>query len=140
MGKAKPAVIARALASSAMPLAGRARILHRFVKLVISEATYTAPGHGRARPEQKHTPAKASYAGPFQAAASHSAIWAAACLLFPPSRATISFVVILETQELFLKAHFTHKPIYVCLPLGIARTLGFGPILLRLLLLLLSLY
>ena len=44
MGKAKPAVIARALASSATPPAGRA-----------------------------------SYVGPFQAAASHSAIWAAAC-------------------------------------------------------------
>jgi len=84
MGKARPAVIARALASSATPPAGRARILHRLVKLVISEATFAAPGHGRARPEQKHTPAKASYAGPFQAAASHSAIWAAAYLLFSP--------------------------------------------------------
>jgi len=29
------------------------------------------------------------YAGPFQAAASHSAIWAPACLLFSPSRASI---------------------------------------------------
>jgi len=91
MGKTKPAVIAQALASSATPPAGRARILHRLVKLVISKATYAAPGHGRARPEQKHTPAKASYAGPFQAAASHSAIWAAACLLISPSRATISW-------------------------------------------------
>jgi len=82
MGKARPAVIKRALASSATPPAERAHILHRLVKLVISEA----PGHGRARPEQKHTPAKASYAGPFQAAASHSAIWVAACLLFSLSR------------------------------------------------------
>jgi len=63
MEKARPAVIARVLASSATPPAGRARILHRLMKLVISEATLTAPGHGRARPEQKHTPAKASYAG-----------------------------------------------------------------------------
>jgi len=77
MGKARPAVIARALVSSVTPPAGRARILHRLVKLVISEATFAAPGHGLARPEQKHAPAKASYAGPFQAAASHSAIWAA---------------------------------------------------------------
>jgi len=53
MGKARPAVIARALASSATPPAGRARILHRLVKLVISEATFAAPGHGRARPEKK---------------------------------------------------------------------------------------
>jgi len=59
------------------------------VKLVISEATLAAPEHGRARPEQKHTPAKASYAGPFQEAASHSATWAPACLLFSPSRASI---------------------------------------------------
>jgi len=59
------------------------------VKLVISEATLAAPEHGRAQPEQKHTPAKASYAGPFQAAAIHSATWAAACLLFSPSRASI---------------------------------------------------
>jgi len=88
MGKARPAVIARALAFSATPPAGRARILHRLVKLVISEATFAAPGHGHARPEQKHTPAKASYAGPFQAAASHSAIWAAACLLFSSSCAS----------------------------------------------------
>ena len=87
MEKAKLAVIARALASSAKPPANRTRILHRLVKLVISEATYAAPGHGRARPEQKHTPAKASYAGPFQAAASHSAIWAATCLLFSPTGA-----------------------------------------------------
>jgi len=55
------------------------------VKLVISEATFAAPEHGHARPEQKHTPAKASYASPFQAAVSHSAIWAAACLLCSPS-------------------------------------------------------
>jgi len=86
MGKARPAVIVRALASSATPPAGRARILHWLEKLVISEDTFAAPGHGLARPEQKHTPAKASYAGPFQAAASHSAIWVAACLLFSPSR------------------------------------------------------
>jgi len=88
MGKAGPAVIARELTSSAALPAGRARILHWLVKLVISEATFAA-GHSRARPEQKHTPDKASYAGPFQAAASHSAIWAAACLLFSPSRASI---------------------------------------------------
>jgi len=74
MGKARPAVITRALASLATPQAGRARIRHWLVKLVISEATFTAPWHGRAWPEQKHTPAKTSYAGPFQAAASHSAI------------------------------------------------------------------
>jgi len=48
-----------------------------------------APEHGRARPEQRHTPAKASYSGPIQAAASHSATWAAACLFFSPSRASI---------------------------------------------------
>jgi len=90
MGKARPAVIARALESSATPPAGRAHIRHRLVKHVILEATFAAFWHGRARPEQKHTPAKASYAGPFQAAASHSAIWAAACLLFSTSRASIS--------------------------------------------------
>jgi len=54
------------------------------VKLVISEATFAAPGHGRARPEQKHTPAKALCAGPFRAPAINSAIWEAACLLFSP--------------------------------------------------------
>jgi len=75
MGKARPTVIARALACSATTPAGRARIRHRLVKLVISEATFATPWHGRAQPEQKHTPAKASYAGPFQAAVSHSAIW-----------------------------------------------------------------
>jgi len=80
MRKARPAVIARALASPATPPAGCARILHWLVKLVISEAIFAPPEHGHARPEQKHTPAKVSYAGPFQAAASHSAIWAAACL------------------------------------------------------------
>ena len=76
MGKARPAVIARALASSATlfvcfvclatPPAGWTRILHRLVKLVILEATFTAPEHGHARPEQKHTLAKASYAGLFR--------------------------------------------------------------------------
>ena len=54
MGKAKPAVITRALASSATPQAGRARIRHWLVKLVISETTFAAPWHGRARPEQTH--------------------------------------------------------------------------------------
>jgi len=57
------------------------------VKLVILGATFAAPEHGHARPEQMHTPAKASYAGPFQAAASRSAIWVAACLLCLQSRA-----------------------------------------------------
>jgi len=52
------------------------RILHLLVKLVISEVTSAAPGHGRAQPEQKYTPAKASYTGPFQTAVSHSAILA----------------------------------------------------------------
>jgi len=89
MGKARPAVIARALASSATPLAGRARIFHWLVKLVISETTLAAPEHGRARPEQKHTPAKASYACPFQAAVRHSVTWAPAYLLFSPSCASI---------------------------------------------------
>jgi len=84
MGKVRPAFITRALASSATPPAGWARILHRLVKRVISEATFAAPEHGHVRPEQEHTPAKASYAGPFQAA-SHSAIWAAAYLLCSPS-------------------------------------------------------
>jgi len=50
MGKARPVVMAWALASSATPPAGRTRILHRLVKLVILEATFAAPGHGRARP------------------------------------------------------------------------------------------
>jgi len=82
MGKARPVVITQALASSATPPAGRARILHRLVKLVISEATFAATGHGRARPEQKHTPAKALYASPFQAASCHSAIRVALPALF----------------------------------------------------------
>jgi hypothetical protein len=66
MGKARPVVIVRVLASSAMPPAGQARIRHLLLKLVISEATFAAPWHGREWPEQKHTPAKASCAGPIQ--------------------------------------------------------------------------
>jgi len=89
MGKARPAVITRAVASSETPPAGRARIRHRLEKLVISEATFAAPWHGRARPKQKHTLAKVSYASPLQAAASHPAIWTAACPLFLPLRASI---------------------------------------------------
>jgi len=64
------------------------------VKLIISEATFAAPDYGHVRPEQKHTPAKASYAGPFQAAASHSAIWTAACLLFSQSCASMVVPVV----------------------------------------------
>ena len=90
MGKSRPAVIARALASLATPQAGRARIRHWLVKLVISEATFAAPEHDHARPEQKHTPAKTSYASPFQATTSQSTIWTAAYLLCSPSRASIS--------------------------------------------------
>ena len=45
-----------------------------FLKLVISEVTCAAPWHGRARPDTKHKPAKASCAGPFQSAASHSVV------------------------------------------------------------------
>jgi len=78
MGKARPAVITWVLASLAPTPAGRARILHQLVKLVISEATFVAPGHGR----EKHTPAKTSYERPLQAAVSHSAMWVAVCLLF----------------------------------------------------------
>jgi len=66
MGKARPVVIARVLASSATPPAGQAHIRHLLLKLVISEATFAAPWHGREWPEQKHTPAKASCAGPIQ--------------------------------------------------------------------------
>ena len=54
MGKARPTVIARALACSATTPAGRTRIRHRLVKLVISEATFATPWHGRAQPEQTH--------------------------------------------------------------------------------------
>ena len=67
MGKARPAVVVWALASSATPPAGRARIRHRLVKLVISKATFVVPWHGRVWLEQQHTPAKASCAGWFQA-------------------------------------------------------------------------
>jgi len=48
MGNTRPAVIVRALASLATPPAGRARIRCRLLKLVISEATFAAPWHGRA--------------------------------------------------------------------------------------------
>jgi len=71
------------------------------VKLVISEATFAAPEHGHARPEQKHTPAKASYAGPFQATASHSAIWAGAYLLCSTSRACILVLCHFERPAFF---------------------------------------
>ena len=60
MGKTRPAVIARTLVFLATFPAGRARILHRLVKLVISEATLAAPEHGlvmygveNANPNQK---------------------------------------------------------------------------------------
>jgi len=57
--------------------------------------------HGHARPEHKHTPAKASYASPLQATASHSAIWAAAFLLCSPSRASILVLCHFERPALF---------------------------------------
>jgi len=50
MGKARPAVIAQALTSSATPPAGRVRIRRRLLKLAISEVTFAAPWHGRAGP------------------------------------------------------------------------------------------
>jgi len=56
MGKARPAVIARALASSVTPPAGRARIRHRLVKTRHFGGHVRSAWHGRARPEQKHTP------------------------------------------------------------------------------------
>ena len=92
MRNARPAGIARALVSSATPPAGRARIRRRLLKLVISEATFAAPWHGRARPEQKHTPAKASCSGPFQAAA---AAWTAACPLSSPSHVPLHRTLVL---------------------------------------------
>jgi len=105
MRNARPAGIARALASSATPPAGRARIRRRLLKLVISEATFAAPWHGRARPEQKHTPAKASCSGPFQAAA---ATWAAACPLSSPSHVTC----IVPQFYMYI---YIHIYIYICI-------------------------
>jgi len=86
MGKARPSVIVRALVSSATPPAGQAHICHWLVKTRLFRGHVRSAWHGRAQPEQKHTPTKASCAGLFQAAVSHFANWAAACLLFSPSR------------------------------------------------------
>jgi len=90
------------------------------VKLVISEPTFAAPDHGHARPEQKHTPAKASYASPFQAMAIHSAIWVAAYLLCSPSRASISVLGHFERPAFFggiriplLRKKETNKELFV---------------------------
>jgi len=85
MGKARPALIAHTSSPG-----WTSPHLQWLVKLVILEAMVPAPWHGRARPEQKHTPAKAPRDCPFQEAASHSAARAVAR---PPSSSSHSFGV-----------------------------------------------
>jgi len=117
MEKARPAVIARALASSATPPVGRARIRCRLLKHVIPETTFAAPWHGRARPLKKHTPSKASCACLFQAAASHSAAWAGRRTLFSITN-LLSLSCFFNSQDApesilrYIQTHISALPIH----------------------------